>query len=276
MVVVLLRLLGLLADVELDHLWLLWLFVEELAGIVLPAQGDHIQHILAKEQEVVPQGDQREQVGSRKRRAENAQQNDHQVKQRQHPGLDRDDKEQKETGIREEGGVSQEEAHVQIIHIGAAIEDHRVYIHQHHAGEIENIEFQRSPHAFHGVAQRIVTKQGNGHQQNVAGQVGQRIGEQPPYLPLKDQPPVEGQQIVKRIIPCHHADHIHDRVANADIEHQVGDALVSVPQAEPLKVSAQIFQKDQLLKLLCVYFTSSGEKSPYRICEQCGNVFAPT
>ena len=57
-------------------------------------------------------------------------------------------------------------------------------------------------------------------------------------------PPVERQQIVKRIIPCHHADHIHDHVANADIEHQVGDALVSVPQAEPLKVSAQIFQKD--------------------------------
>ena len=51
---------------ELDHLWrlrrILLLLPKQALDVDPPGKRDHIQHILAKEQEVVGNGDQREQV----------------------------------------------------------------------------------------------------------------------------------------------------------------------------------------------------------------------
>ena len=72
------------------------------AGIDPPGLGDHIHHILTKEQEVVGDGYQREQtVGEQtvSGKVDYINYCQHQINQRKDPGLDRDDEKQQEAGI---------------------------------------------------------------------------------------------------------------------------------------------------------------------------------
>ena len=122
------------------------------------------------------------------------------------------------------------------------VEEHPVYIHQHHAAEIEEVEFQRAPLPLHGGAQGVIAQKRDEHKENVAVHQGQRIGNEPPDLPPENIGPAEAQQIVEDGVPCKHGDEIHHGVAQSDIEHQVGNALIAVGKAIPLEVTAQIFQ----------------------------------
>ena len=152
-------------------------------------------------------------------------------------------------GIREHGGVAQKQAQVQVGDAGGAAEDQAVNVHQHHTGEIEQVEFQGAPGVFHHPAQRIVAEQGDGNEQQIAvsGAVGQRIGKQPPDLPMEDGLPVEAQQIIQGVVAGKLAHKVDNGAAHADVEHQVGDALVPVFVAEKIKLSADIFQSSSLL-----------------------------
>ena len=248
-----LLLLGGIVYLEVDDLGLrgsLGLLLKKPAQPVLPAQGHHVQHVLAEKQEIVAQGHQGKQVAYAVGRRKHTEENDRQVHQGKEPGLHRDDEKQQKAGVGVQGGKAQEQAHVQVIHAGGVARDHAEHIHQHHAGEIEDVEFQGAPLPLHSTPKGIVAQKGNQHKENVAVHQGQRIGNEPPDLPPENIGPAEAQQIVENGVPCKHGDEVHHGIAQGDIEHQVGNALIAVGKAIPLKVTAQIFQWVQLLEII--------------------------
>ena len=101
---------------------------------------------------------------------------------------------------------------------------------------------------LHNPSDGIVTVQGNQHQQGIADGIGQGIGDEPPDLPLQDQIGVKVEPVEQRIAGIHHPHKVDDGGADGDIEHQIGDALVPVSVAEPVKIPAQIFHGDHLVK----------------------------
>ena len=165
---------------------------EEPLGIEPPADGEDIQHILAKEQEVIGQADDREQIGG-EGIEQQTKQHDGQVKEGEDPGLHRDDEEQQETGIGVKGGVGQEQTQIEIVYICLTAEDKTVHIHHEDAGEVEQVEPESAPGVFHSPSQGIVADQIQKLVENIAVQGGQGIGEQPPNLALQDQISVEAQ-----------------------------------------------------------------------------------
>ncbi len=101
---------------------------EEPANLPPPGQRNHVQHILAEEQEVVSQGNDTEEIIGEGKRYQ-IYKHDHQVHQREQPGFHRDDEEQQELCIREHGGVAEEQTQIQIRHAGGTAEEHAVHIH---------------------------------------------------------------------------------------------------------------------------------------------------
>ena len=87
-------------------------------------------------------------------------------------------------GIREQGGVGQEQAQVQIDHVCLTAEEQTVDVHHHHAGQIIQVKSKGAPDVFHGSSQGVVAEQGDGGQQQIARAVGQGIGDKPPDLTL--------------------------------------------------------------------------------------------
>ena len=73
-----------------------------------PGRRQYIDHILAEEQEVVGKGNDAEQIIG-EGIGDQIQQYDGQVKQCKEPGFHRNDEEQQELGIREQGGVAEEQ-----------------------------------------------------------------------------------------------------------------------------------------------------------------------
>ena len=229
--------------VKMDHLgfFLHWgLFTQQSGGVGPPGHGDHVQHILAEKQEVVGKGDDGEQVVG-KGVGDEAHQHHHQINQGKNPALDGDDEEQQKGSVGEQSGVSQEQAHVQIGHIRRAAENHAVNIHHHHAGQIVQVKPQGTPDVFHGPAKRIIAEQHHGGEQQVACAVGQRVGDQPPDLPVENCRPVKAQQVVQEGVSCDLAHDVHHGGAQDDVEHQVGDAFIPVLIAVKLKLSAKVF-----------------------------------
>ena len=48
-------------------------------------------------------------------------------------------------------------------------------------------------------------------------------------------------------ISIDHAENVHDGSADGDIQHQIGDAFVLMAVTEPLKITSEILQEDDLL-----------------------------
>ena len=117
-----------------------------------PGQGQHVQHIGTEEQEVVGQGDYREQIVG-EGIGDQIHQHNGQIEQCEDPGLHRNNEEQQELCIREQGGVAQEQTQIQLSDAGSASKDHAVNVHHQHAGQIEQIEPQGSPYVFHSLSQ---------------------------------------------------------------------------------------------------------------------------
>ena len=232
-------LLGGLGHMKMNDLrLLLGRAVENLAELVLPGKGNDIQNVLSEEKEIVSQGNQGEKVGCGVGRLKYANQDDDQIKQGKHPCFDWNDEKQQKSRLRVQGCIAQEQAHIEVIHAGLTVENQPVNIHQHHAGEVENVEFQCAPLALHGSAQRVVAEQGNYHKENIAVPQCQGIGKQPPDFAPKDSGSVEAQKVIQGKIPCKNADEVNNGIAKNDIKHQVGNALIAVFVAEPLEISA--------------------------------------
>ena len=165
-------------------------------------------------------------------------------------------------GVGIQGGVGQEQTHVQVVHRGAAGEDQTVDIHQHQTRQIEQVEPEGSPLVLNGPAQGEVAQKANGGVEKVSSVIGQGIGKQPPHLTLQNQGAVKIEDIVQHGIAGDLGHQIHHGTAHADIQHQVGNALVPVAVAQPVKFLAQIFQLQSTPKAFWGYSISKFRKSP--------------
>ena len=64
---------------------------------------------------------------------------------------------------------------------------------------------------------------------------------------MKNCLPVKAQQIIQDIVIGEDTHEINNGSSNADVEHQIGNAFVTVFIAESLEGSSQVFQTAQLL-----------------------------
>ena len=158
------------------------------AGIELPGNGDHIHHISAEEQEVVGKSYQREEIEDGEREMKHRQQGQDQIQQSQEPGLHRDDEHDQKLCVGIQRGIGQKQAHIQIISRGPSAEDHAENVDHDHAGEVKQVKLAGAPAVLHGPSQGIVAQEEQGvHQNAAAADIGQRIGQQAPDLPVEDQ-----------------------------------------------------------------------------------------
>ena len=146
-------------------------------------------------------------------------------------------------GVRIEGRISQEQAHIQVKHISLTGEDHAVNIHQQDAGQIKEVEAQGSPKVFNSPPQGVGTQENDGRQDGFLPTVGQHKGEKPPNLSLQNFTTTEAKKVIQHRVVGHDG----HKIAYGNIEHQIRDTLAAVAQAEQIKLSAKIFQKTQLL-----------------------------
>ena len=169
---------------------------EKPPGVGPPAHGNDIQHVFSEEQEVIGQGHHREQIG-REGIDEQAVDDQHQVQQGEDPGPHGDNEHQQELCVRVQGGVGQEQTHVQIVHVRLPAEKQTVNVHHYDARQIENVEFAYVLDVFHGPADGIIAQQADGGEQKATGVKGQGIGQQSPDLPVENAVPVKAQQVVR-------------------------------------------------------------------------------
>ena len=219
------------------RLGLLGLPAEQAAGIGAPGHGNHVQHVLAEEEEIVGKGDYGEQIVG-EGVGKQTEQHHRQIDQRENPRFHGDDEEKQEIRVGVQRGVAEKQAQVQVGDAGLTAENQAVNVHHHHAGEVKQVEPQGAPHIFHGSAQGVVAQQGDGGKQNISGAVGQGIGDQPPDLSLKNARPVKAEGAVEKGVAGHLAEQIDHGGADDDVKHQIGDALVPVLEAEKLKFLA--------------------------------------
>ena len=225
-------------------------FSEQPGGVDAPGYGDNIDDILAKKQKVISNGNQRKQTVGEQTQGSHGNytvKGQRQIYKGEYPCLYRNDIQQQEPGVRIHCGISQKQAHVQISDICTAAKDHAENVHQQNAGKIKKVKPQRSPRIFHGSAKRIVAKQNNGGDQNVSCIVGEYVGEQSPYLSLQNKSAVEIQGVVQRVALVEQAQNINNGASQGHIEHQVGNAFISVFITKTFKFLSQIFQCAHLL-----------------------------
>lgn len=203
-------------------------FTEKPSGIHPPGQRKYVQSILTKEEKIVGQSDDGEDVVSGKGEAEHTQQDQNQIHQGENPSFDWDDEKQQELGIGIEGSVAEEETQIQIVHISLTAENHRVNIHENYAGEVKKIKPECTPEVFHGAAQRIVTQQTYQCEENITAGVGQGIGDQTPDLSLKNPSLVKGEDIVENGVLGNDGHQVYQTAAQRNVQHQIGNAFVSV------------------------------------------------
>ena len=77
---------------------------------------------------------------------------------------------------------------------------------------------------------------------SVSGAVDQGERYKPPDLTAENGFPVEAEQGIEGIVSGHLSDDIDNGGTGGNIEHQVGNALISVCIAEALKAAAKVFQ----------------------------------
>ena len=255
---------------ELNHLGLLLrcFFIRPQP----PGHGEQIQHILTGENHIIRQCHQREQIVGeihhRVAQVKYVDQLQNQVEHRHDPSLDGNDEEDHKLAVRMGGGKQQDQAQVQIIgHVCInrdnrteeliffqggnnlrhnRAEDHGIHIHQDHAGKIVQIKLKSTHTVFHHSSQHVEEVKEDQLQKSAAG-LGEYIGDQPPDLALQDRILIEAQQGIQSTATIDHA-HDHDQcVAQDDIEHQIGNALIPVAEAEAFETLPKITQQNHLL-----------------------------
>ena len=128
----------------------------------------------------------------------------------------------------------------------------RCNIGDQHAGKIEEVEAEGAPLSLDDPPDIIIEIEGNGQEQNVHPTEHDRTGDEnvadkPPDLAVENGRAVEAEEGVEQVAGVDDHKEIHHRRADGHIEHEVGNPLVLVAVAEALKVSAQVFHKNNLL-----------------------------
>ena len=232
------------------------------ADFIAPGSGHQVQNIAAKEQQVVGDGNDGEEVGGEGIGNKII---DHQtqIEQTEEPGLDRDDEEQQKMGIGIHGGETQEQAEVQIGDAGITTENHAVDIHHHNTAEIKQIKPEGAPCIFDGSSQRVITEERNADEQQIAVTcaIGEGIGEESPDLTVENAGPIEAEQIVKGVVARDLDHHINDGSTDCNVQHQIRNAFVAVFVTEPVELCAKVFHSDSTPNVYWLHFTSIAEKS---------------
>ena len=235
-----------------------------------PGLGQQVLHIHAKEQEVVQKADQREQRMRQKidgiAFVEHLDGDHDQVEQRHDPCSDGNNEEDQKLCIRVGGGISQHQAQVQVVghvgvkaleiscgdqvlsndHIAGGAENHGKGIHQQHTGKVEEIKLQCSHTGFHIPAQHIEKIEEQKTQETAFG-LGEYIAEQAPDLSLQNLTLIKAQKLIKPYSGVHQAHDDYQGIAQGNIQHQIGNALIPVLEAKTGEFSTQVFQQTQLL-----------------------------
>ena len=191
---------------------------EEPPGIHPPGHGEYIDHILAEKQEIVSQRNDGEQV-DREGVYQKSEYHQEQIQQCEDPGLHGNNEQEQKLGIRVHGGISQEQAQIQIVGGGAAAEDHTVDVHKQDTGEVEQVEPERSPAIFDGPSKRVVAQKTNSGIDNVTHIKNKRVGKQPPNLAMEYGRPVKAENVIKGIGFVNRVDQIHQSATQGDIHH---------------------------------------------------------
>ena len=71
-----------------------------------------------------------------------------------------------------------------------------------------------------------------------AAALSEHIGHQPPHLTFENQSFVETKQIIKKCAVANHRQQNNDRIAQGNVQHQVGDAFVPVAKEKPIDSGA--------------------------------------
>lgn len=172
-----------------------------------------------------------------------------QINQGQDPGPDGNDEENGKSGIRIAGSIAKQQAQMQAAHHIAGIEingriqtadgdpakSHSENIHQDNAGKIVKIEPQRTPGHFQRTAQSVGAVEHNQREEKTSAAHCKDIAEQPPNLTFQNGFAVKTKNIVYlRISQVSQA--CYNGRTNNNIQHQIGDTLVAVFQAKPVKL----------------------------------------
>ena len=214
---------------------------EESAYFDAPASRNHVQNILAEEQEVVgKRNDGEEIVGEGI--CNQIVDNHKQIEYGKNPGFNGNDKKQKEPGIGEHGGIAEKKTQIQIGYICPSTENHTPDVHHQDTAQIEQVEPECAPDALYGAAKGIVTEQCHSHEEQIAVIKGERVGDEPPNLPTQNGCTVENQKGIQQGILRKLRHQIHQYTAEGNVQHQIRNAFIAVLKTETVKTPAQVFQ----------------------------------
>ena len=119
-------------------------------------------------------------------------------------------------------------------------------VHHQKTGEIKKVEAQRAPIGLQRLADPVVEVDRHQHQEKAedAGAVliaeGEDIGKQPPDLSAQNLIRAEAEPVIHLQATVVTGKEVDDQIADADIQHQIRDALVPVPEKKPVKISAKL------------------------------------
>ena len=183
-----------------------------------PGKGKQIEHIFAKENEIIGKPHQGEQILGKAQSVhgtvDHHVSNINEIEQRHDPGLDGDNEKQQELGVGTCGGEAQHQTQIEhkghipgkqngaIAHkplaakVSEATKDHAENIHQQNAAEKVKVEFESTHIAFHSPAQGKDTVQCDQGREHIHGH-GEHKSHQPPDLALQNGAVVKRKQVKK-------------------------------------------------------------------------------
>ena len=116
-------------------------------------------------------------------------------------------------------------------------------IHNQNAGKIEEIKSECTHYLLDGTAEIVEEIEEDQNHKGISRCIGKHIGEKPPNLPLENQGFVKAQIVIERDTAVCHTEEINDCRADHNIEHQIGNALVSVHYTVSIKFLPDFFQE---------------------------------
>ena len=138
--------------------------------------------------------------------------------------------------------------------------EHSENVHQDHTGEVIKIKLQRSDRQLHVPAQRI--EEVKEHKtQNAVVSFRKNEGQKTPDLTLQNERLVKAQKGIEHIATVDHTHNRNQRRAQCNIQHQIGNTLVTMLKTEAIEGSTQIFQANHLLIKLQISYHYLAEKS---------------
>ena len=133
-------------------------------------------------------------------------------------------------------------------------ENHAEKVHQNHAGQIKQIEPQRTERLLQNDADAVVEEQHQQQNQRIDKAAADPRNEQerhkPPNLPVQNGQPVKNQerlQINRHAADAdagckNHGKKINHRIADRNIKHQISNAAVAVFDAEAIEAAPWVVQ----------------------------------